>query len=159
MACPNHLYTVGVGYPHRNWWWFCIGTIYLYIVLDLVKIMKGNPFQSILVMVTGFLIFGYFFPGGGTYWQAVAIAVSMLALLSKAARNGILWVWEKISLALGWFNGRVFLSLIFLVFLTPLAWIYRIFNKNVLCIQKPEISSMWATRDHLYEPKDLDNPW
>ena len=158
MACPHHLYTVAVGYPHCNWWWFCIGTIYLYIVLDLI-IMKGNPFQSILVMVTGFLILGYLFPGGGTYWQMVAIAVAILALLSKAARNGILWVWEKISLALGWFNGRVLLSFIFLVFLTPLAWIYRVFNKNVLSIRKPEISSMWATRDHLYEPKDLDNPW
>jgi hypothetical protein len=121
--------------------------------------MKINPYQTILIMVTGFLVLGYFFPNAGKYFYYAALIVGILGLASGITRNWIIWSWTKLSFALGWFNSRILLSIVFIFFLTPIAFLYRLAKGDVLRIRKPPDKSTFEERNHTFSSIDLENPW
>lgn len=122
--------------------------------------MKINPYQTILVMITGFLLLGYVFPSIGKYFYFLAFIVGMLSLISPIIRDSIIWGWGKVSYALGWFNGKVLLSIVFFLFLTPIAFLYRIFRKkDTLMLNRPPDNTAFVERNHAFTPHDLENPW
>ena len=121
--------------------------------------MRLNPYQTILVIVTGFLSIGFLFPTVQKYFFVAALVVGILGLLSNATRSWVIWIWEKFSYALGWFNSRVLLSIVFVFFLTPIAVLYRLFKGDPLKVNKPPEKSTFIDRNHLYSSKDLENPW
>ena len=89
-----------------------------------------------------------------------ALAVGALGAFSPWAAEKIHQGWTLLARALGWVNGRILLSAVFFVFLTPIAWLARKAKAmDLQLIKKPEGSSYYVTRDHTYEPKDLDNTW
>jgi hypothetical protein len=69
--------------------------------------------------------------------------------------------WGLLAKGLGWVNGRVLLSVVFYLFLTPIAWLARKSGASNLQLRKKSGSedSYYVNRDHLYEPKDLENTW
>jgi hypothetical protein len=121
--------------------------------------MKASPYQSLLVIVTGFLVLGYVFPGGAAYWIAAAVTVGFLGLISSVTRNAILWAWERLALVLGWINSRILLSLVFIFFLVPIGLLFRLFKGDPLFIRKPPPDSQFVKRDHLFTNEDLEHPW
>ena len=121
--------------------------------------MKANPYQTILVMVTGFLVLGHFFSLSGKYFYYAALAVGILGLASSTTRDWIVWIWEKISYALGWFNSRILLSIVFIIFLTPIAILYRLVKRDVMAIRKSPDKSNFHERNHTFMAGDLENPW
>jgi hypothetical protein len=121
--------------------------------------MRLNPYQTILVIVTGFLAIGFLFPAVQKHFFVAALVVGILGLLSAITRSWIIWIWEKFSYALGWFNSRVLLSIVFIFFLTPIALLYRLFKGDPLNVNKPPDESTFIERNHLYNAKDLQNPW
>ena len=123
------------------------------------SLMKVNPYQTILVMVTGFLALGYFFPFAGKYFYLAALVVGILGLVSSITRHWIVWIWEKFSHALGWVNSRILLSIVFIIFLTPIAFLYRLVKGDILWIHNPPDKSTFAERNHTFSSIDLENPW
>jgi hypothetical protein len=121
--------------------------------------MKRNPYQTILVIVTGFLIIGFLIPSLRLYFFYTASAIGFFGLLSQMTRNWIIWIWEKLSLALGCFNSRILLSVVFIFFLTPIAFLYRLFKGDTMRIKRKPDGSNFVERNHLYNQKDLENPW
>ena len=121
--------------------------------------MRLNPYQTILVIVTGFLSIGFLFPTVQTYFFVAALVVGILGLLNHVTRSWIIWIWEKFSYALGWFNARVLLSIVFVFILTPIAALYRLFKGDSLKVNKSPEKSTFFERNHLYTSKDLQNPW
>ena len=121
--------------------------------------MRVNPYQTILVIVTGFLSIGFLFPTIQMYFFVAALLVGILGLLSHITRSWIIWIWKKFSYALGWFNSRVLLSIVFLFFLTPIGVLYRLFKGDTLKVKKSPEMSAFIKRNHLYTSKDLENPW
>jgi hypothetical protein len=51
------------------------------------------------------------------------------------------------------------LSIIYFVFLLPIAWISRLFTKDPLALRNRKTLSLFVTRNHLYTKKDLENIW
>jgi hypothetical protein len=51
------------------------------------------------------------------------------------------------------------LSIIYFVFLMPIAWISRLFTKDPLMLKAKDSDSLYTTRDHLYKKEDLENIW
>jgi hypothetical protein len=121
--------------------------------------MRINPYQTILVIVTGFLSIGFLFPALQKYFFIAALVVGILGLLSHVTRSWIIWIWEKLSNALGWFNSKVLLSIVFIFFLTPIAVLYRLFKGDALKVNKPPEKGTFIERNHLFNSKDLENPW
>ena len=110
-------------------------------------------------MVTGFLLLGYLFPRVGNYFYFGALITGLLSLLSSVARDWIVKGWETFSRGLGWLNSKVLLSIVFIVFLTPIALLYRVMKKDKLNIRKPPDKSAYAERNHTFSSIDLENPW
>ena len=116
-----------------------------------------DRYKTILVIVTGLLVIGWIFefPVLGK----VALGIGILSIFIPPAARAIEWLWFKIALGLGWVNSRILLSIIYFIFLMPLAWLSRLFTKDPLALKRGTRSSLFVTRDHLYNGKDLENIW
>lgn len=89
-----------------------------------------------------------------------AFVVGALGAFSPWAAEMIHRGWTKLAHALGWVNGRILLSLVFFVFLTPIAWLARRAKAMDLQLnRKKNGGSYYTEREHRYEPKDLENTW
>ena len=116
-----------------------------------------DRYKTILVIVTGLLAIGWIFdiPLLGK----IAVAIGAVSIFIPPAARAIEWIWFKIALGLGWVNSRILLSIIYFVFLMPLAWVSRLFTKDPLTLKKNTRATLFVTRDHLYTGKDLENIW
>lgn len=120
--------------------------------------MKSQDrYKTILVIVTGLLAIAWIF--GIPVLVKIAVIIGAISIFIPAAARAIEWVWFKIALALGWVNSRILLSVIYFVFLMPLAWVSRLFTKDPLALKRHGRSTLFVTRDHLYTGKDLENIW
>ncbi len=116
-----------------------------------------DRYKTILVIVTGLLAIAWIFEI--PVLVSIALGVGAVSIFIPPAASAIEWVWFKIALALGWINSRILLSVIYFVFLMPLAWVSRLFTKDPLALKKGGRSTLFVTRDHLYTGKDLENIW
>ena len=72
----------------------------------------------------------------------------------------IAWAWFKLAEILGFINTRIILTIIFFVFLMPIAFLYRLRNRNMLDRNNgKKMTTLFKTRSHQYVPGDLDNVW
>jgi hypothetical protein len=116
-----------------------------------------DRYKTILVMVTGLLAIALIFEL--SWLITVCLVIGLLSSFIPAAARAIEWAWLKLALVLGWINSRIILSVIYFVFLLPIAWISRLFTKDPLALRNRKTSSLFVTRNHLYTKKDLENIW
>jgi hypothetical protein len=131
--------------------------------MNIDNLNKEEKTKSLLVMVVGFLVLyfiaGYFWEKEIKTFLYISGAIGVLSLMSETISNLILKVWFKIAMILGWINTRIILGLVFFVFLTPFAWLQRLFvRKNYLSLKDSE-RTVFHTRNHQYKPEDFDNIW
>ena len=113
--------------------------------------------EAKLVIVTGFLALSVIFGSKVLAWIALSLGIAFL--ISTNLSKLILAIWWKIAHLLGWINTRILLSLIFYIFLFPIALLSRIFTSDPLSIRWKKKTSSFTLRDHTYVPADLENPW
>lgn len=116
-----------------------------------------DRYKTILVIVTGLLALGWIF--NVPLLAKVAACIGIICIFIPAAAKAIEWLWFKIALGLGWVNSRILLSIIYFVFLLPIAWLSRLFTKDPLALKRGARSTLFVTRDHLYTRQDLENIW
>jgi|SRR5690606_37757089 hypothetical protein len=117
----------------------------------------SDRFKTILVIVTGLLAIGWIFQIPAL-WK-IATIIGAVSIFIPAIAGAIEWLWFKIALVLGWINSRILLSVIYFLFLLPIAWISRLFRKDPLALRRTNRLTLYTTRDHLYTKKDLENIW
>jgi hypothetical protein len=110
-----------------------------------------------LVIVTGLLALAWIF--NIPLLGKIALGIGAISIFVPPAAKAIEWVWFKVALALGWLNSRIILSIVYFVFLMPIAWLSRWFTKDPLALKKEKRSTLFVTRNHLYTGKDLENIW
>ncbi len=115
---------------------------------------KSNA--TILVIITGMLVLYWLFQWAGFLY--IATAISLSATLIPATAPWIARGWNALAQILGKINGTILLSIVFIVFLVPISWCYRLFVKDKLRL-KPTSSSLFHERNHTFTKKDLENPW
>ena len=114
--------------------------------------------ETVLVITAGLL--ALFFWTKNPWLLRGALAVSAAGVLSPWLAAQIHAGWTLLARGLGWLNGRVLLSLVFYVFLTPIAWLSRFGNSSsFLRSKKPAGESYFTERNHTYEKKDLEQTW
>ena len=109
-----------------------------------------------LLLIHYFLIFKY--DEHNQYLVPIALGLMLVGLLSKWLSAKIIWLWFKLAEVMGYVMSRVILSIVFFLFLFPLAVIYRLFNKDALKLQNNR-DSTYSARNHTYSAADLENPW
>ena len=117
---------------------------------------SSDKFRNVLVITAGFLLFYLIFEISILLYTAIAISV-LGALFQKIAQ-AINWFWMKLALTLGWINTRILLSVIFYLFLTPIALVSRLFTKDPMKLKRPQ-NSNFEIRNHLYKKEELENIW
>jgi Saxitoxin biosynthesis operon protein SxtJ len=114
--------------------------------------------ESCLVITVGLM--ALFFWLKNPWLLRSALLVGALGAFSPWAAEKIHQGWTLLARALGWVNGRILLSAVFFLFLTPIAWLARKAKAmNLQLIKKTGDGSYYVERDHLYESKDLENTW
>jgi len=121
------------------------------------KMTEADKVKAQLVIVTGLVILHFIFKS--PYFLYAAGAVGAVSIAVPVAGNFIVKIWYKIAEGLGWVNSRVILSVLFFVFLWPIATLYRLATKNPMGINRPDGNSVYHERNHTYTPKDLENIW
>ena len=135
----------------------CFSAIHLYVILGMLM-KETNQAQTILSIVVGFLALHYIF--GGIYFLPAALIIGVLSLISDGFAHLISQAWAKFAMVLGRINGNILLTLVFFIFLTPVAFLMRIFKKgDALKLKKQNANTVYVTRDHTYTKSDLANIW
>jgi uncharacterized MnhB-related membrane protein len=115
-------------------------------------------FQTVHVITLALLVAFLIFGNRWLLWAAVALAVlnSFENRLTTAIARG----WLAFAHRLGRINSRILLTLIFFVFLTPIAALYRLFNRDLVDHFRADTRpSMFQERNHRWEPADFEKIW
>ncbi|MBO9572765.1 MAG: hypothetical protein J7497_11260 [Chitinophagaceae bacterium] len=110
---------------------------------------KNTVYQTILILVAA-LVFIFILTGyKPLLW--LGLVLSLIGVLSPwlAAKVHAGWMW--LSRILGYISGNVLLTLVFIVFVIPVS----IFIRKKLSIRE----TGFRIRNHIYQKKDLENPW
>ena len=118
---------------------------------------KSEKLKAQLVIITGLLVLYFIFNATAFIYSATILGV--LFLVIPKTGDWIVWLWFKIAEILGWINSRILLTLIFYLFLVPVAFVYRFFNKDPLSLKPGGRKTMFKTRNHSYKKEDLENMW
>ena len=120
--------------------------------MDITEKVKAQ-----LVIVTGLVVLYFVFKSPWFLYGAAAVGVLSLAI--PAAGDLIVKAWFKLAEILGNINGKIILSVLFFVFLFPIALLYRMTTKNPLAIKRTDDASFYNERNHLYTKEDLEQTW
>ncbi|GAB3773444.1 hypothetical protein GCM10028818_14990 [Spirosoma horti] len=120
--------------------------------MDITEKVKAQ-----LVIVTGLVVL--YFITKSPWFLYGAAAVGVLSLAIPAVGDLIVKAWFKLAEVLGNINGKIILSVLFFVFLFPIALLYRISAKNPLAIKRTNDASFYTERNHLYTKEDMEDAW
>lgn len=116
----------------------------------------AGKLKAQLAIVTGLVVLYFVFKSVYFLYSAALGGIIFLAI--PALGYLILKLWFKLASVLGWINSRILLSLVFYLFLFPIATISKIFSKSSLNLDKSP-SSMFSERNQKYKKEDLENTW
>lgn len=88
-----------------------------------------------------------------------AIALLTVALFIRPLAGVIASWWLKLSEVLSALNNRLILTILFYLVLTPIALLYRVFNKDPLKLDLTAAGSFYSERNHTYSKVDLEKMW
>ncbi|MCA1802884.1 MAG: SxtJ family membrane protein [Rhodothermaceae bacterium] len=120
---------------------------------------REKQLETILVVSTALLLFFLIFNVSWLLYSAFAL--SLLALISRSFSYWFTRGWLGFSEILGFVMSRLIMTLLYFLVLTPIALLYRAFNKDPLQLNhnRNRSGSYYTHRGHIYTAKDLNNTW
>ena len=112
--------------------------------------------ESVLAIIAGLVVATLL--NGRYLFLAIAGALGV-TLPFPAITQWIHLGWMFISNVLGWIMRHIILFILFFVFLTPFAFLLRLFGKRTMLIHRRNEESFFVDRKHVYGPQDFINPW
>lgn len=113
----------------------------------------GMAMVLILLLLEIFLKTGYFYK--------IAIPVLVINMTVPQVFYPIAYLWFGLAQLLGTLVSKVLLFVVFAVIVLPVALIRKAMGKDSLMIKswKKSSGSVFKTRDHLFQPADIDKPY
>jgi hypothetical protein len=122
------------------------------------KERRVRDLETVIVWAVFLLLVHAFWPS--RVWIPLCAAVLLTGLLLKGATSRAVQGWLGFSLILSRFNSRVILTVVFFLFLTPLALLYRLFARNPLMLKKDKrASTYFQERNHSFGRRDFEKMW
>lgn len=113
--------------------------------------------QTILVILLA-LLMGWKWTSDLLFFY-FSILLSVVVLISERAMVGIDFLWMKLTWLLSLIIPRIILSLLFYLFLTPLALLSRIFGDGDPLQMKKPANSMFRMEESLSGPTSFEKMW
>jgi Saxitoxin biosynthesis operon protein SxtJ len=121
------------------------------------KSIRVQELETLGVLALFFLVLNAITHRGAFVY--VALVLLVIGLFVKPLAAQISKGWLKFAEVIGTFNSKLILSLTFYLFLTPIAFLFRIFTKNPLMLKTNNASSFYTERNHSYTAADLEKMW
>ena len=129
-----------------------------------IKTDRKTQLETLLVISTGLIfLFGIFWYRGSSYKGLLiaAFCISVIGLISPWIAEKINFAWYKLAELLGRIMSPILMSIVFFLFLFPIALLSRVFSKNdsLQLKKKADGDSYYVDREHQYVAKDFENIW
>jgi hypothetical protein len=110
--------------------------------------------------MTLILLLAGFFTQNALYYQ-LAIPILVLDMVYPMGFYPVAILWLGLSHLLGTVMSRLLLSVVFFVFVVPVALYRRLIGKDALQLNqfRQSSASVMKERNHLYTASDLENPY
>ena len=125
-----------------------------------IELNREKELETILTLCVALVVF-FFLTHQQHKWMLLAsIVLGVIGMFSKFLTAKIAWAWMKLAEVMGNVNSRIILTVVFYVFLFPIAAVSKVFgNKSSLQLKKSNGDSYFFSRNHKFESKDLENGW
>jgi len=90
---------------------------------------------------------------------AIGAALVGAALVRPGVLTPLAAAWGRLGHALGWFNSRVLLTLMFVLVITPIGWVSRLFGSDPLDRRRRPDSRWVPYADRFRDPKHVEHPF
>jgi hypothetical protein len=117
---------------------------------------KDTTKSTILTITVGFLAIHLLF---GREWAVyVSLVVGLIGIVSPFLSRKIEWVWTRMAKLLGYVVPNILLGIVFFLFLFPLAFAYRLFNKDPLLLSRSHDSYFRDVKQQV-EKDSFEKTW
>ncbi|MCX5828790.1 MAG: SxtJ family membrane protein [Deltaproteobacteria bacterium] len=114
--------------------------------------------KTINVLTLAVLIAYVIFSAQWLLW--VAVLLTLGNSFESRFTTALARYWMKFAAVLGAFNSRVILTVTFYLILTPLAFVYRIFNRPLVDhFRANKRQSYFEDLNKIYTPADFEKTW
>lgn len=123
---------------------------------------RQKHLETILVLVLALGVFYWFShikrPETAKYILLAALILGLIGVFLPSIADKIHWAWMKLAHAMGWVMSKVILTIVFFVFLFPMAMIVKIMGKSNVKM-KAGGNSYYKERNFLYDKDSLEHVW
>lgn len=120
---------------------------------------RERTLETMLVITVGLLVLHLIFKK--PWLLTAALVLGLVGVFSNFLSEKITLGWMKIAEVLGRINAAVLLSVVFFLFVTPIAFVRKLFSKtDALRLRDARNApTLYEDRNHAYAAKDLENTW
>lgn len=117
---------------------------------------KKGPQTTMLVLTTGFLII---YLALNFHWSVyLSITFGIIGIISESLSLIIEKLWFKVADLLGSIMPKLILGIIFYLFLTPIALIYKLLNKDKLGLDNSS-STYFTDYKSNFSKENIEKTW
>jgi len=117
-----------------------------------------DTFKTVNVLTLAFLIGYLVFSINWLLWVAFLLAIGNA--FESRITSWIAEYWMKLAGILGKFNSKIILSVMFFIVLTPLAFVYRLFNRELVNhFRKNQRRSYFDDVNKSFTKSDFEKLW
>lgn len=117
---------------------------------------KAKSLETLLVLAGAFIVVFWIF--SKKIFLVLAFVFILVGVFSPYLASKISWLWLKFAELLGGVMSKIILSIVYFVFLVPIALFYRLIKKNPLILKRQK-DSYYMERNKEYSSKDIENIW
>jgi len=122
------------------------------------KYTNEKVYETLLVISAGLIFVSYLFRSKDWHWY-LPVAVFVIIVLSLSYKPIGQWItigWYKLSEAMGWVMQRILLSVVFYLFLFPIALLAGGSSRKTLKLKRRQ-DSYYDERNMEYDAKSMEN--
>ena len=119
--------------------------------------IKSNPVKTMLTISTGFLV--VFIITKLNWVLLISLFIGLVGMFSTYLSEQIEFLWNKLAWLLGLIVPNILLSVIFYLFLFPIALLSRVFGKKDPFILRNKTNSIFVTTNKTFDKKSFEQPW
>ncbi len=118
---------------------------------------KSNPARTVLTISMGFLVM--YLLAKWDWALKVSVVVGLIGVISTYLSQKIEWAWMKLAWVLSLIVPKILLSVIFFLFLFPMALIANFFRKSDPLMLKNNVDSTFKETNKVFEKSSFEKPW
>jgi hypothetical protein len=120
------------------------------------KKAKGNPTSTMLVITTGFLVVHL---ATHQKWAlTVSLVAGLIGIFSPYLSKKVDFAWGKLTYLLSLVVPNILLSVVFYLFLFPIALLSKIFTRKDP-LQLKRKNTTFVNVDRQYDKRSFETPW